>query len=101
MALVGSAASDILGFLVISQSRMGFFSLFGMFSAAMILFSLIASLILATALIGLLNKGELKHDLKAAGTWQQMQHLAEEEVSQAVAAIGSSGESSVVEDGEE
>ena len=102
LALVGSAASDILGFLVISFSPMGFFSLFGTFSAAMIFFSLIASMIIATALIGLLNKGELQADLEAAGgKWQQMQHLAEEEVSQVVAAIGSSGESSVVEDDEE
>jgi predicted RND superfamily exporter protein len=102
LALVGSAASDVLGFLVISLSPMGFFSLFGMFSAAMIFFSLIASLILATALIGLLNKDELQADLQAAGgTWQQMQHLAEEEVSQAVVANGYSGESSAVDDGEE
>ncbi|PXF20145.1 MAG: hypothetical protein CXX71_06090, partial [Methanobacteriota archaeon] len=65
-------------------------------------FSLIASMIIATALIGLLNKDELQADLEAAGgTWQQMQHLAEEEVSQAIAAIGTSGESSVVGDGEE
>lgn len=55
LALFGSAASDVLGFLIISQSRMGFFSLFGTFSAAMIFFSLIASLILACGLIGVLN----------------------------------------------
>ncbi len=102
LALVGSAASDVLGFLVISLSPMGFFSLFGMFSAAMIFFSLIASMVIATALIGLLNKDELQADLQAAGgTWQQMQHLAEEEVSQAIAANGYSGESSAVDDGEE
>jgi multidrug efflux pump subunit AcrB len=55
LALFGSAASDVLGFLIISQSRMGFFSLFGTFSAAMIFFSLIASLVLACGLIGVLN----------------------------------------------
>ena len=102
LALVGSAASDILGFLVISLSSMGFFSLFGMFSAAMIFFSLIASMIIATALIGLLNRKELQADLEAAGgTWRQMQQWAEEEVSQVVAANGYSGESSPVDDGEE
>ena len=55
LALFGSAASDVLGFLIISQSRMGFFSLFGTFSAAMIFFSLIASLVIACGLIGVLN----------------------------------------------
>lgn len=55
LALFGSAASDVLGFLVISQSRMGIFSLFGTFSAAMIFFSLIASLIIASALLGMLS----------------------------------------------
>ena len=53
IALVGSAASDILGFLVISFSPMGFFSLFGTFSAAMIFFSLIASLVIACGMLGI------------------------------------------------
>ena len=100
--MVGSAASDILGFLVISLSSMGFFSLFGMFSAAMIFFSLIASMIIATALIGLLNRKELQADLEASGgTWRQMQQWAEEEVSQVIAVNGYSGESSAVDNGEE
>lgn len=55
VALVGSAASDILGFIVISFSPMGFFSLFGTFSAAMIFFSLIASLIIACGLLGIIS----------------------------------------------
>ena len=53
LALVGSAASDILGFVVISLSPMGFFSTFGLFSAVMVGLSLIASLVLASALLGI------------------------------------------------
>jgi len=53
LALVGSAASDILGFLIISLSSMGFFSTFGLLSALMISFSLIASMIVTTAALGM------------------------------------------------
>jgi predicted RND superfamily exporter protein len=56
LALVGSAASDIAGFLVIALSPMGLFSNFGIYSAAMIALSLIASLILTTASLGLIAK---------------------------------------------
>ena len=55
MALIGSAASDSAGFLVIALSPMGLFSNFGIYSAAMIVLSLIASLILTTAALGLLS----------------------------------------------
>ena len=55
MALIGSAASDSAGFLVIALSPMGLFSNFGIYSAAMISLSLIASLILTTAALGLLS----------------------------------------------
>ena len=55
LALIGSAASDIAGFSVIALSPMGLFSNFGIFSAAMILLSLIASLVLTTAALGLLH----------------------------------------------
>ena len=55
IALVGSAVSDILGFTVIAFSPMGFFSLFGIFSAAMILFSLIASLVIACGMLGIIS----------------------------------------------
>ena len=55
MALIGSAASDSAGFLVIAISPMGLFSNFGIYSAAMIVLSLIASLILTTAALGLLS----------------------------------------------
>ena len=53
LALVGSAASDVTGFAIIALSPMGLFSAFGLFSAAMIMLSLIASLVLTTAAIGL------------------------------------------------
>ena len=54
LALVGSAASDIAGFSMIALSPMGLFSNFGLFSAAMIALSLIASLVLTTAALGLI-----------------------------------------------
>jgi len=59
LALFGSALSDIGGFLVISQSSMGLFSTFGLFCAIMIGLSLIASMILAPALIGMVDKERL------------------------------------------
>ncbi|MCH1540220.1 MAG: MMPL family transporter [Candidatus Poseidonia sp.] len=54
LALLGSASSDIAGFAVIALSPMGLFSNFGIFSAAMIALSLLASLILTTAALGLI-----------------------------------------------
>ncbi len=54
LALIGSAASDIAGFSVIALSPMGLFSNFGIYSAAMIALSLIASLVLTTAALGIL-----------------------------------------------
>ena len=56
LALVGSAASDIAGFGVIALSPMGLFTNFGIFSAAMIAFSLVASLVLTTAALGLVAR---------------------------------------------
>ena len=55
IALFGSAVSDITGFLIINQSEMGFFSTFGLFCAVMIALSVIASLILAPAVLALLH----------------------------------------------
>ena len=55
IALVGSALSDITGFMVISRSSMGFFSSFGLFSALMIALSLIASLILTPAALRIVS----------------------------------------------
>jgi len=54
LALFGSALSEIGGFLVITQSSMGFFSTFGLFCAIMIGLSLVASMILAPSLIGII-----------------------------------------------
>ena len=55
LALLGSAMSDIAGFLVIALSPMGLFNNFGIFSAAMIALSLFASLVLTTTAFGLLD----------------------------------------------
>ncbi len=51
IALFGAAASDIMGFLVITLSPMGVFNLFGFYSAVMIGLSLIAALLITTAAI--------------------------------------------------
>jgi hypothetical protein len=56
LALFGSALSDIGGFLVITQSSMGFFSTFGLFCAIMIGLSLLASMVLTPALIGIVHR---------------------------------------------
>ena len=53
LALVGSALSDIAGFAIIATSPMGLFSAFGLFSAIMIMLSLIAAMIMTTAGLGL------------------------------------------------
>jgi len=58
LALLGSATSDIAGFLVIALSPMGLFANFGIFSAAMIALSLVASLVLTTAALGLISSHE-------------------------------------------
>ena len=63
LALFGSALSDFAGFMVINQSKMGFFSTFGLFCAIMIILSLIASMIVAPALIGLLHRAPDKESL--------------------------------------
>ncbi len=64
LALFGSAISDIAGFMVINQSKMGFFSTFGLFCAAMIGLSLIASMILTPAVLGLLHRKSLISEKK-------------------------------------
>jgi predicted RND superfamily exporter protein len=55
LALVGSAVSDIAGFSIIATSSMGLFNTFGLFSAMMILLSLIASMVLTTAALGFIE----------------------------------------------
>jgi len=84
LALFGSAASDVLGFLIISQSRMGFFSLFGTFSAAMIFFSLIASLVIACGLIGVLNYRKV------------LAQRREQKMARSLAGAGADGEQTMV-----
>jgi len=55
LALVGSAVSDIAGFSIIATSSMGLFNTFGLFSAMMIMLSLIASMMITTAALGLIE----------------------------------------------
>ena len=59
LALFGSAISDIAGFMVINQSKMGFFSTFGLFCAIMIGLSLVASMVLAPAVLGVIHKDSI------------------------------------------
>ena len=59
LALFGSAVSDIAGFMVINQSKMGFFSTFGLFCAIMIGLSLLASMVLTPAVLGLIHRGSV------------------------------------------
>ena len=57
LALVGSAVSDVAGFAIIATSSMGLFNTFGLFSAIMIVLSLIASLVITTAALGFMHQG--------------------------------------------
>jgi len=59
LALFGSAVSDMAGFMVINQSKMGFFSTFGLFCAIMIGLSLLASMVLAPAVLGLIHRNSI------------------------------------------
>jgi hypothetical protein len=63
LALVGSALSDIAGFSIIATSPMGLFNAFGLFSAIMILLSLIASMVLTTAALGLIDNAKPTTDV--------------------------------------
>ena len=67
IALFGSAVSDITGFAVINQSEMGFFSTFGLFCAIMIGLSLVASLVLAPAALGIAYRDSTKSMKEATG----------------------------------
>ena len=66
IALFGSAMSDITGFAIINQSEMGFFSTFGLFCAVMIGLSLVASLVLAPAALGLAFRDDPSTNLEEA-----------------------------------
>ena len=67
IALFGSAVSDITGFAVINQSEMGFFSTFGLFCAIMIGLSLVASLVLAPAALGIAYRDSTKSMKETTG----------------------------------
>jgi predicted RND superfamily exporter protein len=56
LALVGSAISDVAGFAIIATSSMGLFNTFGLFSAIMIVLSLIASMVITTAALGIMHQ---------------------------------------------
>jgi hypothetical protein len=77
LALVGSAVSDITGFGIISLSSMGFFASFGLFCAVMIGLSLIASMVIASAVLGALHWRELRAEIRRAGGFRQLQLKAE------------------------
>ena len=63
---------------------MGFFSLFGTFSAAMIFFSLIASLVIACGLIGVLNYRKV------------LAQRREQKMARSLAGAGADGEQTMV-----
>ena len=78
LALVGSAVSDVTGFAIISLSPMGFFSAFGLFCALMIALSFIASMIIASSVLGMIAWREIRAESKRAGGIRQLQINAEE-----------------------
>ena len=77
LALVGSAVSDVTGFAIISFSPMGFFSAFGLFCALMIALSFIASMIIASSVLGMIAWGEVRREAQRAGGFRQLQIDAE------------------------
>lgn len=78
LALVGSAVSDVTGFAIISFSPMGFFAAFGLFCALMIALSFIASMIIASSVLGMIAWREIREESKRAGGIRQLQINAEE-----------------------
>jgi len=77
LALVGSAVSDVTGFAIISYSPMGFFSIFGLFCALMIALSFIASMIIASSVLGMISWREIQAESKHAGGFRKLQIEAE------------------------
>ena len=77
LALVGSAVSDVTGFAIISFSPMGFFAAFGLFCALMIALSFIASMIIASSVLGAIAWREIRSESKRAGGIRQLQIDAE------------------------
>ena len=78
LALVGSAVSDVTGFAIISFSPMGFFSAFGLFCALMIALSFIASMIIASSVLGMIAWREIRAESSRAGGIRQLQIEAEQ-----------------------
>jgi len=78
LALVGSAVSDITGFAIIAMSPMGFFSVFGLFCATMIALSLIASMLICSAVLGAFGIIEVHEEARAAGGLLPLMRQTEE-----------------------
>ncbi len=81
LALVGSAVSDVTGFALISLSPMGFFASFGLFCAVMIGLSLIASMIITSAVLGSFSWREILRERKRAGGFMALQRQVEDRLS--------------------
>ena len=77
LALVGSAVSDVTGFAIISLSPMGFFASFGLFCALMIALSFIASMVIASSVLGIIAWREIRAESIRAGGIRQLQINAE------------------------
>jgi hypothetical protein len=77
LALVGSAVSDVTGFTIISLSPMGFFASFGLFCALMIALSFIASMVIASSVLGIIAWREIRAESIRAGGIRQLQINAE------------------------
>ena len=77
LALVGSAVSDVTGFAIISLSPMGFFSAFGLFCAIMIALSFIASMIIASGVLGIFGWRDVRQEVHEAGGIRKLQMNAE------------------------
>ncbi|MDG1524825.1 MAG: MMPL family transporter [Candidatus Thalassarchaeaceae archaeon] len=78
LALVGSAVSDVTGFAIISLSPMGFFAAFGLFCALMIALSFIASMVIASSVLGLIAWREIRAESNRAGGIRKLQIATEE-----------------------
>jgi uncharacterized protein (DUF58 family) len=67
----------VTGFAIISFSPMGFFAAFGLFCALMIALSFIASMIIASSVLGAIAWREIRSESKRVGGIRQLQIDAE------------------------
>jgi len=80
LALVGSAVSDVTGFAIISLSPMGFFSAFGLFCAIMIALSFIASMVIASGVLGMFGWSDIRQEVRKSGGIVKLQSEAEKKL---------------------